>query len=331
MADVQPNNMYSFSSQPHVAVHKTRSKKFFSLIESDEEPRYANLMFDRRIVRGNTYAMASESRSDQDLVEIQRKAEMRRHAIERKRVKEQLRPRSPVPVEGRQHQDVQTHLYLEEITDREEEREVNTQTDAFLDRPPTPLFIPAKIGADVATQINEGDLFDFDTEVVHILGLLVGKTIEQSCLEVIEEEELEGLKAQQQAFEELREVEMHEQQRLAEKDRRIRTEKQNKRQQMITATILEQETISKMLAKSFSRSYLSDLVPNVYQNLEEHGYFYDPVERDIEDSFLPSLIEATLGELCNITEIRVLLDRVLRDVGFFSLEIIRIGGNAFGN
>ena len=39
-----------------------------------------------------------------------------------------------------------------------EETEVATQTDAFLDRPPTPLFVPAKIGRDVATQIEEGDV-----------------------------------------------------------------------------------------------------------------------------------------------------------------------------
>ena len=53
---------------------------------------------------------------------------------------------------------VQTELYLEEITDRVEEADNQTQTDAFLDRPPTPLFVPAKTGMDVATQIEEGDV-----------------------------------------------------------------------------------------------------------------------------------------------------------------------------
>ena len=42
--------------------------------------------------------------------------------------------------------------------DRIEEADVQTQTDAFLNRPSTPLFIPAKTGADVATQIEEGDV-----------------------------------------------------------------------------------------------------------------------------------------------------------------------------
>ena len=69
-----------------------------------------------------------------------------------------MRIHSPPPVDGRKHIDVQTELYLEEITDRVEEVDVHTQTDAFLDRPPTPLFIPAKTGMDVSTQIEEGDV-----------------------------------------------------------------------------------------------------------------------------------------------------------------------------
>lgn len=39
-----------------------------------------------------------------------------------------------------------------------EEADVEIQTDAFLDRPPSPLFIPAKSGVDEETQIYEGDV-----------------------------------------------------------------------------------------------------------------------------------------------------------------------------
>ena len=41
---------------------------------------------------------------------------------------------------------------------RVEEADVDCQTDGFLDRPPSPLFIPAKSGKDIATQILEGDV-----------------------------------------------------------------------------------------------------------------------------------------------------------------------------
>lgn len=96
--------------------------------------------------------------SQPDPLELQRQQESRRRALARRRARNTLRSCSPPPVDGRRHTEVQTELYLEEITDRVEETEVGTQTDAFLDRPPTPLFVPAKTGMDAATQIEEGDV-----------------------------------------------------------------------------------------------------------------------------------------------------------------------------
>lgn len=71
--------------------------------------------------------------------------------------------------------DIQTDLYLEELTDVVPEVENATQTDAFLDRPPTPVFVPQKTGTDANTQIEAGELFNFDYEVDPILEVLTGK------------------------------------------------------------------------------------------------------------------------------------------------------------
>lgn len=62
-------------------------------------------------------------------------------------------------------------------------------------------------------------------EVSPILEVLVGKTVEQSLLEVMEEEELMNLREQQRVFEELRNAEQAEQQRLEEQERRRTEEK----------------------------------------------------------------------------------------------------------
>lgn len=99
-----------------------------------------------------------------------------------------------------------------------------TQTDLFVERPVSPFYVPAKTGADVETQIYPGDvspyhtnlltcqlrlfqLFDFDMEVQPILEVLVGKTVEQALIEVLEEEELAALREQQRRFLELRSTE----------------------------------------------------------------------------------------------------------------------------
>lgn len=272
-------------------------------------------MYDKRIVRGNTYAQHTLPASAQpDPIEIQRQQEGRRRAAARKRAKQQLRPRSPDPVEGRQHRDVQTELYLEELSDRVEEADVDVQTDAFLDRPPSPLFVPAKSGKDIATQILEGDLFDYDVEVKPIIEVLVGKTIEQSLLEVMEEEELANLRSQQRAFEELRNAELVEQQRLDEQERRHREEKERRMKQQKEILRKEKETSDKIAARAFAQSYLADLVPSVFGTLADNGYFYDPVERDVEQGFMPWLMERMEEELEKAVAGRTVLDAIIRDV-----------------
>ncbi|NXT86345.1 RSPH3 protein, partial [Anhinga rufa] len=264
-----------------------------------EPVRYANLMHDRRVVRGNTYALqvVPVVCTQPNPLEIQRQREAWKRARARKRAKEQMQPRTPEPVEGREHVHVQTELYLEEISDRIIEVDIECQTDAFLDRPPTPLFIPAKTGKDVATQIEEGELFDFDIEVKPILEVLIGKTVEQALLEVMEEEELAQLWAHQHAYAELRNAELAEVQRLEEQDRRYREEKERRRLQHMQMLQKQKETTEKIAARAFAQRYLADLIPSVFNNLHESGFFYDPIERDIETEFLPWLmaeVEETL-------------------------------------
>lgn len=303
---------YTFASQPRAVPQR---KKFRDPLQNDGNDQYGNIMYDRRIVRGNTYAQHTLPTSAQpDPIEIQRQQESRRRVIARKRAKQQLRPKSPEAVEGRKHIDVQTELYLEELSDRVEEADVECQTDAFLDRPPSPLFIAAKTGVDIATQILEGDLFDFNCEVKPILEVLVGKTVEQSLLEVMEEEELANLRSQQRAFEELRNAELVEQQRLEEQERRHREEKERRMKQQREILRKQKETADKISARAFAQSYLADLVPSVFGTLSDNGYFFDPVERDVEQSFMPWLMERVEEQLVKVVRGRTVMDGILRDV-----------------
>nr|XP_014353288.1 PREDICTED: radial spoke head protein 3 homolog [Latimeria chalumnae] len=304
------SNTYTFSSRPRAVQNRKKYRDPMLMDQTESVMNYGNIMYDRRVVRGNTYGQhALPVTSQPDPIEIQRQQEARRRAVARKRAKEQLRPRTPEPVEGRKHVNVQTELYLEELSDRVEEVDVQCQTDAFLDRPATPLFIPAKTGMDVATQIEEGELFDFDIEVVPMLEVLVGKTIEQALLEVMEEEELASLCAQQNAFQELRNAELAEVQRLEEQERRHRVEKENRKKQLREALVKERETAEKIAARAFAQQYLADLIPSVFSRLRDHGYFYNPVERDIENGFLPWLMTEVVNTLEKSILGRTMLDR----------------------
>ncbi|XP_051020201.1 radial spoke head protein 3 homolog isoform X2 [Acomys russatus] len=317
MTDHNPraSRTYTYTSRPR-AVPCQRRRYRDSLLQPAEEPlNYGNIMYDRRVIRGNTYALPTGQVPGQpDPLELQKQQQARRRALARKRAEEQLRPGTPEPVEGRKHVDVQTELYLEEIADRIIEVDMECQTDAFLDRPPTPLFIPAKTGKDVATQILEGELFDFDLEVKPMLEVLVGKTIEQALLEVMEEEELAKLRASQYAYEEIRNVELAEVQRLEEQERRHREEKERRKKQQWEIVHKHNETAQKISARAFAQRYLADLLPSVFDSLRTSGYFYDPVERDIEIGFFPWLMNEVEKTMEHSMVGRTVLDMLIREV-----------------
>ncbi|XP_027985658.2 radial spoke head protein 3 homolog isoform X1 [Eptesicus fuscus] len=305
---------YTYTSRPRAPPCRLRYRD--SLSQPTDEPLpFGNIMYDRRVVRGNTYALHPELQRGQAIDEhAQKLQETKKRAAAKKRAQEQLRPRTPEPVEGRKHVDVQTELYLEEIADRIIEADMECQTDAFLDKPPTPLFIPAKTGQDVATQIEEGELFDFDLEVKPMLEVLVGKTIEQALLEVMEEEELADLRATQYAYEELRNVELAEVQRLEEQERRHQEEKERRKQQQWEVMHKHKETSQKIAARAFSQRYLSDLLPSVFDSLKDGGYFFDPIERDIELGFLPWLMNEVDKTMEHSMVGRTVLDMLIREV-----------------
>ena len=114
--------------------------------------------------------------------------------------------------DGLQHHTIQTDLWLEEIKGRVPEADAAVQTDTppTISRPVTPTKgrityerAPDPVqNVDKSTQIlpDDPDLFVFNDEVVAVLETLVGKTLEQSLLEVIEEEELAAITRQKLSF-----------------------------------------------------------------------------------------------------------------------------------
>ncbi|XP_031178420.1 radial spoke head protein 3 homolog [Sander lucioperca] len=307
-----PNESYTFASRPRPVENRSKYREPPS---EQTHSNYGNIMYDRRVVRGNTYAqLIIPTTAQPDPVEAQRQQESRRRAIARKRAREQFISSTPEALQGRKHIDVQTELYLEELSDVIVATDVECQTDAFLDKPATPLFIPAKSGKDVETQIEEGELFDFDREVQPVLEVLVGKTIEQSLEEVMEEEELACLRAQQRAFEELRNNELAEVLRLQEQERRHSEEKGRRIAQQKEVLKKEKETAEKIAARAYTQQYLSDLLPAVFTSLRSHGYFYDPVEKDIENNFFPWLMAEVNNSLEKRYTARELLDTIIHDV-----------------
>merc|ERR1712159_639891 len=303
MTNAQADRAYQFASEPRaVAPKKYR--------EEPAGPANSNIMWDRRVVRGNTYAAQIVATAAPGVVQ-----QLQRDVQDQNRPKQstskEFRAPTPEPVHGRHHIDVQTDAYLEEVSDKVPEHEVETQTDEFLDRPASPLFIPIKTGVDKDTQILEGDLFDFELEVEPILDVLVGKTLEQSMMEVMEEEELAELRAHQEEFVQLRNAELAETQRMEEAERRKFEEKERRLKQERERLEREQVLKEKVAAAAFAKNYMSGIESSVLDRLAKMSYFYDPVEREVETEFMPWLGNLVVDKLQKTEVVQSLSDEVV--------------------
>mmetsp|Transcript_20385 Transcript_20385/g.43476 ORF Transcript_20385/g.43476 Transcript_20385/m.43476 type:complete len:483 (-) Transcript_20385:359-1807(-) len=270
-----------------------------------------NIMYDRRVVRGNTHASLVQTQPDAAEVRKQREAQ-RRRLLRANQPKK--RASTPEPVAGRKHMDIQTDSYLEELTERTVEFEAETQTDFLLDRPPSPLFMPAKIGVDVDTQIEEGELFDFDVECEPILEVLVGKTLEQSMMEVLEEEELESLRRHQEDFEQRRNAELLEVQRMEAAEKRRADETERRLMQQAAQKQLDLMVMRKVVSKSVASAHLSSVMDQTLAHLFDAGIFADSVQLACDNKFMPDmLLKAIQVEVEQAAEDRNVFDDILQN------------------
>ncbi|XP_030748590.1 radial spoke head protein 3 homolog [Sitophilus oryzae] len=285
--------------------------------KNDQEINYSNVMFDKRVFRGSNFSQQHLGDGESAAA---RAAEARRRALARRKAKNQhyrssqLRLGSPPPVTGRRHETIQTEDYLEELFVNPPVADMCTQTDLFLERPVSPFYIPAKTGADAETQIYPGDLFDFDMEVQPILEVLVGKTIEQALIEVLEEEELAALREQQRRFLELRAAETAEALRLEEREKRIVKEKEKRLAEHEDGVKIQKEMEERIAAAVLMQGYMADLLPSVIEGLESEGFMMDNVKEDIDESFMPWLIKEVTHELQDMVCSRDVLSDIVREI-----------------
>jgi hypothetical protein len=193
--------------------------------------------------------------------------------------------------------DIQTDSYLEELTERTVEFEAETQTDFLLDRPPSPLFMPAKIGIDIDTQIYDGDLFDFDVEVEPVLEVLTGKTLEQSMMEVLEEEELDSLRRHQEDFEKRRNTEMLEVQRMEAAEKRRSDEMTRRMQQQAAKREQDLSVMQKVISRSIAAGHLSSLKERALAHLKDAQVFADTRQGAVETKFVPQLLQMVTSQM----------------------------------
>ena len=235
---------------------------------------YINILHDPRVVRGNTYAafvipsslqmeflrMKEEEEKRKKLMRIPKKlprvALMSRNRRDERMQKEEEeeRPESPI---------------LKPIEIKEK---VEDQPYFFEDRPNTPKYIPLPKGKDEATQIIDGELFDFEMEVKPILEVLVGRSVIQAQYELIEEYERDEYLNHKKNYERKREFELNKLQRIEAKYIRQEEEKQRRFKQKEQRKINDIIMQKKLMANVFSKHFLKNLKGNTFRHLQERGF-----------------------------------------------------------
>ncbi|BBN13944.1 radial spoke head protein 3 [Marchantia polymorpha subsp. ruderalis] len=268
-----------------------------------------NLMFDPRVVRGKN-APGPQKTFDEAPPKKQKYGNYMGSKTKKKVVRVSDEPQ---PVKGRKHCDIQTDQYLEELPEDIPDYNAVTQTDPFLDRPATPLFIPWKSGPDKETQIYENDLFNFDMEVEPLLEVLVGRSIEQAVMEVMEDHQLAHIRMHQDRFEQLRIAEMVAAEKLEAAHIRALEEAARRREQERKRLEEEKRLRERMEAQQCAKWYLHEMKEKLIEKLQKEGYFYDPVQREIELQFIPSMLEGVYHHLEDIIRSRFALSYMVEE------------------
>ena len=100
--------------------------------------------------------------------------------------------------------------FLQELSDYENMVDDQLlEPDYYIDRAEPAEFVPDPEGCDKATLLRDREeLLDFDAEVEPLLQVIIGKTLEQSKIEVIEEYEQYLLGQHRAEYKRLRESEL---------------------------------------------------------------------------------------------------------------------------
>lgn len=271
---------FAFKAGPRPVFAQTKFKQ-----ESDADRTAYHITVDPRVARGSVY---SHHKPPTDTVQPIR--------YRPRPIKQQYEEKQ----EQYEEEDIMERIAeptLYEIDDRPIEDDLATANETYIERPPTPQFIEDEPGIDVATQVGENDLFDFDKEVRPMIKVIVQHTLLRALAEVHEEVEVENISKHRDRYEFERNTILAELQRLEAKAQRSFEEDKRRREQREKV----QQEISKLnndlASRGFAEFYATDVVLNAMDLLEERGFFYDEVEREVSDTFLPWLSQELAGAL----------------------------------
>lgn len=173
-------------------------------------------MFEKRVVRGNTHSAFVLSKEDEFLYKLNQQPPRlpgARQAVDSRVHNVAAAHQTFVshaadadlsanwgekPPAGKEYKAAYTEEQLLYETDLPSHHDAVTQTDFLIEKEIPDLSMPVYSGVDKETQIYPNEPpFDFDYEAEPLLQVLLTRILEESRVEVLEEEELAAMKLRQ--------------------------------------------------------------------------------------------------------------------------------------
>ncbi|EAR87043.2 radial spoke 3 protein (macronuclear) [Tetrahymena thermophila SB210] len=311
-------NGYSFDAEPKVVKGRQKYKQEEE-IETKSQQTFALLMQDKKVKMMNPVQQEQEYvRLEKERIKIEN---MNAQLINFKKNKKRMAPYDIKPSPNPRI-DVNLEFFLTDNinTIPPIQAEIDCQTDDFIPKPPSPKYVPKKTGIDAYTQVEDYELFDFDREVTPIVDVIVTKTLEQSMLEIEQDEEILNMRKFKRQYDHRRDAEKkktfqiyeREVNTMKEKDRLLDLYRQKENQKI--------DCLHRVQNYSIARNYLRDVKVNAISKLYNAGYYPNDLKISIETDFIDWLVEETSKE---IQERKALKDSITNTFDQITLHQLR--------
>ena len=266
-------------------------------------------MFEKRVVRGNTYSSYMVAQTElEDAAALhasknQRQARLAPRASHDSAELEHHQQQKvvsgdPEAPPGCQNKQAYTDAGVETETDLPPCHDATTQTEWVIEKKLPDLSMPVYTGVHRETQIyaNEG-LFDFDYEAEPIVQVIVTRVLEESQIEVVEEEELKVLKKRQRHLRRINDREEEEKRAIEQKEREKETANQDRNSKARRKKQISIDTHKHLISRVYTKRFLGGIKEAAFEILENMCMFLDEGEKSVRDEFMPWLYTQTLQNI----------------------------------
>jgi len=135
-----------------------------------------------------------------------------------------------------------------------------------------PHKMPRLTGVTKKTLVEDNELFIFDDEVLPILQVLCGKTLEISQIEVLQEEELKEMQKQQVNFMNMTENDNADIKKMEDQERKRLEAYEAKKNLEKSKRNAKKVAHEKLVCRTVAKSYLKDVKPNALVLLKDLAF-----------------------------------------------------------